>query len=495
MRRRKMYLFCSRIDDGLSRIWKSASEWLDFERITGFTTDETEYITTSPDEIKSRQEVFRDVIANGGIADAFSDVVRMIRDLEEVRRQSAVYSSKTTEQALYTIRSYSLIFEIVERIVKVGREYSDKISSERLKSFFEEVVKFGKDPAFEEDREYINATADGVDYAKSMTLCVNLDAKLEPYEVGVLGVHDKPFMSSSVITGLLGDRGASQIKHISPLVPSPASAGVKAAVYQYLNSGISKSLRKKTETMSARMNKYMYFLSNIKEELVFLIRGVRFIDSVREGARGLSYPEAANKYEVDSLYSQRLSVGGKVKVVPNDIKSVGEHRLYLLTGANNGGKSIFINMAGVTQISFQLGLPIPAGKSKMIIFDKLFCHFPNTETDRDSRFVDECRRMKSILDSVGTTSLILMDESFSSTGDDEGTEVAVGVLERISKSGAYCFFSTHLHSLGERVKDGTLEMEPMSVGMDGDTPTYRIEYGKIDDYSHAMRIAEEFDLV
>ena len=74
MRRRKMYLFCSRIDDGLSRIWKSASEWLDFERITGFTTDETEYITTSPDEIKSRQEVFRDVIANGGIADAFSDV-------------------------------------------------------------------------------------------------------------------------------------------------------------------------------------------------------------------------------------------------------------------------------------------------------------------------------------------------------------------------------------------------------------------------------------
>ena len=489
-----MYLFNNCIDETSCGIWKSAAEQLDFSRISGVPDDDIPFLTFSEDEIKARQDLFRDVASVPELKDEFAALSQMIADLEEVRRQAAVYSSKTTEQSLYTIRSFSLIFEAVDRIGKIGEKYSDRIRSDRLKEFFTIAENFKKDPEFSEDREYIGLTASGVDLAKSMTLCVNLDAKLEPYEVGVLEVHDKPFSADSFFTGLLGDKNASQIRHISPLIPAGSSAAVRESVYRYLSYGISKSLKKKTDTMLPRVSRYTAFLTDVKNELIFLVRASRFISDLKERAKGLVYPVVSDGFDTEGLLSEKLLAAGE-NVVPNDLKRSGEHRLYLLTGANNGGKSVFINMAGVTQIMFQLGFPIPARRSEMRIFNKLFCHFPNTETDRDSRFVDECRRMKRIVDEVDGGALVLMDESFSSTGDDEGCEVAAAVLDTIGKSCAYCFFSTHLHALGNLVKDGALKMEPMAVMMDGDAPTYRIEYGKIDDYSHAMRIAKKFDLV
>ena len=490
-----MYLFNDCIDDGALALWSAASVWLELDKITGFKTDDAAFLTFSADEIRARQDLFRDIADNPGITGEFSDLIGMINDLEEVRRQAVIYSSKTTEQALYTIRSFSLIFEAVEKIGAIAATYGGKIRSARLKEFFAGAEKFRKEKTFAEDREYIDQTAQGVDCTRSMTLCVNLDAKLEPYEVGVMEIHDKPFVATSFFTGMLGDRSSSQIRHISPLVPASGSAAVKEAVYRYLNSGISKSLRKKTESMTGRMSRYIEYLGGICSELSFLIRADRFMSEIKGRCKGLTYPEISGGFHTEGLYSEKLLVRGQGEVVPNDVKCSPGRRMCLLTGANNGGKSIFINMVGVTQILFQLGLPVPASRSEMKIVKKLFCHFPNTATDRDSRFVDECRRMKKIVDSLDGDALLLMDESFSSTGDDEGTEVASSVLGSIEKIGAYCFFSTHLHALGNLVRDGSLPMEPMAIRMDGDTPTYRIEYGKIDYYSHAMRIAKKFDLV
>ena len=465
-----MYLFNNCIGEDAVALWKSTAGWLEFTRISGIPEDDLSFLTFSGDEIKERQDLFRDVTAIPEMADDLAALGRMIQDLEEVRRQAAVYSSKTTEQALYTIRSFSLIFEAVDRIGEIEKKYSEKIRSERLKEFFTIAEKFGKDPEFREDREYISLTAEGIDLTKSMTLCVNLDAKLEPYEVGVMEVHDKPFAANSFFTGLLGDKNASRIRHISPLIPSPSSAAVREAVYRYLSSGISRSLKKKTDSMLPRVSRYTVFLSDVKNEIAFLVRAARFFADLKGGARALTYPAVSSSFDTEGLFSEKLLIGGTEKVVPNDVKCAGERRLYLLTGANSGGKSVFINMVGVTQIMFQLGLPIPASRSEMRIVKKLFCHFPNTDTDRDSRFVDECRRMKDITDGTDGDTLVLMDESFSSTGDDEGCEVAAAVLDTIGKSGAYCFFSTHLHALGNLVRDGSLPMEPMA-STEGSTTT------------------------
>ncbi len=489
-----MYLFNERIDGSSFEIWKSAAEWLGFSAISGIPEDALGFLTFSENEIKERQALFRDVADDRELTRELSDLERVISDLEEVRRQAAVYSSKTTEQALYTIRSFSLVFDAVDRLVKIGKDHSERLRSDRLKEFFAIAEKFGSDREFSEDREYIKLTAGGVDLAKSMTLCVNLDAKLEPYEVGVLEVHDRPFAASSFFTGLLGDKRSSDVRHISPLVQTPASGAVKETVYRYLSSGISRSLKKKTESMTPRISRYVAFLSDVKNELAFLARAAAFADELRSASGVMTYPEVSDGFDTEALRSEKLLISGG-KVVPNDVRCSDDGKISLLTGANNGGKSVFINMVGVTQIMFQLGLAIPARRSAMKIVKKLYCHFPNVNTDRDSRFVDECRRMKKIVDGVDGETLILMDESFSSTGDDEGCEVASAVLGNVGKRGAYCFFSTHLHALGELVRNGSLKMTPMAVTMDGDTPTYRIEYGKIDDYSHAMRIAKEFGLV
>ena len=301
-------------------------------------------------------------------------------------------------------------------------------------------------------------------------------------------------MSSNALTGLLGSDRSTMIRHISPLMTQKANAEMREAVYGYINSSISKSLRKKAVELLPKINKYTDILSALGAELRFLLRSAKRVCELKEASGRLVYPEVSERIRITDLYSQKLSTAGKDVIVPNTVRLKDGTDLYLLTGANNGGKSIFINMVGITQILFQLGLPVCAESAEMKVFRKLYCHFTSTLNDSESRFVDECRRMKTIVDDCGADSLVLMDESFSSTGYEEGTEVAYKVLERLDTSGALCFFSTHLHSLRDRIKDGDLMIEPMRIIMDGDVPTYRVEYGAFDDYSHAMRIAEEYKL-
>ncbi|MBQ7645760.1 MAG: hypothetical protein IJS94_00685 [Clostridia bacterium] len=487
-------LFNNCVEKETEAVWRDAARSLEFERITSLSEDEIAFLSVSETEIAKRQEVFRDVLSSPDSVTGFEEFLNTVKDVEDIRKRALVYPPKSTDSALYTLSSFSMIFSAVDKLKELGAGFGGRFKSERLLAMFGEARRLSDSEEFKEDRKYVSDISEGIEKIRSMTLCVNLDAKLEPYEIGVLECHPKPFMSSNALTGLLGSDRSTMIRHISPLMPQKANAEMREAVYSHINSSISKSLRKKASEFLPKINRYADMLSALRTELEFLLKSVKTVNEFKARTGRIAYPEVSDSFEIVDLYSQKLCANGKEVIIPNTVKKKDGVNLYLLTGANNGGKSIFVNMVGISQILFQLGLPVCAASAKMKLFRRLYCHFTSTLNDRESRFVDECRRMKTVIDGIGEDSLVLMDESFSSTGYEEGTEVAYKVLERVKKKGTVCFFSTHLHSLRDCIKDGGLVIEPMRIIMDGDSPTYRVEYGAYDDYSHAMRIANEYKL-
>ena len=115
---------------------------------------------------------------------------------------------------------------------------------------------------------------------------------------------------------------------------------------------------------------------------------------------------------------------------------------------------------------------------------------------------EECARLGEIFDCVTKHSLVLLDESFSSTGSYEGSYIASEVLSGISMVGCRCLFSTHLHELAseidrinsESVSKGGVKIDTLVAGIEEGKRSFKIHRAKPDGKSYARDIADKYGL-
>jgi DNA mismatch repair ATPase MutS len=139
-------------------------------------------------------------------------------------------------------------------------------------------------------------------------------------------------------------------------------------------------------------------------------------------------------------------------IVQNDIRMGTEGRILLLTGPNSGGKTTYMQGVGVVQILTQLGCYVPGVQAVVSPVDHLFTHFPLEEklqTDT-GRFGEEARRLGKIFEQVTRNSLVLLNETFSSTSFSESLYLAEDIVRILRRVGARAIYATHLHELAGR---------------------------------------------
>ena len=109
--------------------------------------------------------------------------------------------------------------------------------------------------------------------------------------------------------------------------------------------------------------------------------------------------------------------------------------------------------------------------------------------------------MRNTLERATDCSLVLMDESLSSTSAVEASYIAGEVIIGLSMIGCRCIFATHLHDLAQRV--GELNQHPSARARidnlvatlkdgEGDRRSYKIVRMCPDGLSHARSIAEKY---
>ncbi|MDR3403890.1 MAG: DNA mismatch repair protein MutS [Chthoniobacter sp.] len=144
--------------------------------------------------------------------------------------------------------------------------------------------------------------------------------------------------------------------------------------------------------------------------------------------------------------SLALAVGKQV--TGNDLQADGK-TLFMITGANQGGKSTFLRATGLAQVMMQSGMFVTAEAYSVALCRHVFTHFTREEdvSMKSGKFDEELRRMSAIIDGLTPDSLILFNESFSSTNEREGSEIASQIVCALLEARVKVFYVTHLYEL------------------------------------------------
>lgn len=200
----------------------------------------------------------------------------------------------------------------------------------------------------------------------------------------------------------------------------------------------------------------MEFYNHFIEEVAFYMGVVNFIKRMAELNITLTMPEpqplGTKDTEFKNLYELSMAVYLQKKPVGNNIALVN-NLLVIITGANQGGKSTFLRSYGLAQVLMQCGLPVPADNFSAPIYHQVFTHFTRREDEQLSsgRLQEELKRISDMINAAGPYCLFLLNESFASTTEKEGSQIAEGILHAFYDKEITTIMVTHLFQLARKL--------------------------------------------
>ncbi len=185
---------------------------------------------------------------------------------------------------------------------------------------------------------------------------------------------------------------------------------------------------------------------------------------------------------------------GKSNVVPLSITFSEEHKGFLISGPNAGGKTVALKTIGLA-VAMALSGIYPLGRCRLRgvqLFASIGDH-QSLEQDL-STFSSQMLRLRHILEYADDQTLVLIDEIAAGTDPQEGAALAMGVMEVLLEKGAFLVVTTHQSSLKSyamvRPQMANASMEFDSQRME---PTYRL-LPHVPGNSYAFVLAEKIGL-
>ncbi|MGC1376260.1 MAG: hypothetical protein WA821_08560, partial [Anaerolineales bacterium] len=197
-------------------------------------------------------------------------------------------------------------------------------------------------------------------------------------------------------------------------------------------------------------------------------------------------------------------------IIQNEACFGPDGRIFILTGPNHGGKTVFTQAVGIAQVLFQAGLYAPAETARISPVDGLYTHFAIEEKSMQGmgRLSEESKRLSDIFQGVTQHGLVLLNESLASTSSGESLYLAQDIARALRLFGARAIFATHLHELAESVEsinqevagDSRLVSLVAEVDAQADDSngialrTYKIKPGPPKGHSYAKGIAVRYGI-
>lgn len=224
------------------------------------------------------------------------------------------------------------------------------------------------------------------------------------------------------------------------------------------------------------------FVVQLQWELAFYAGGENLFNRMHSLSMPLCFPEIGGKgRSFHHIYDGSLALKTENRVTANDLEA-GEKKLFLITGANQGGKTTFLRALGQCQLMAQAGLPVFAEQCSIPVCSRIFTHFTREE-DRamgSGKLDEELDRMSRIADRLCSGSLVLFNESFASTNQREGSELLRQITQALLEEHIAVFSVTHLPDYARSLMDQGDALCLRAERRPDGVRTYRIQPGKPD---------------
>ncbi|MFT3799740.1 MAG: DNA mismatch repair protein MutS [Burkholderiaceae bacterium] len=198
------------------------------------------------------------------------------------------------------------------------------------------------------------------------------------------------------------------------------------------------------------------FFRMLRTELAFYVACLNLHQKLGAVNAPSCMPEMAEtgalRFDCADLRDPCLVLQKGAGVIGNTVTADGRG-LIVVTGANQGGKSSFLRAFGVAQSMMQAGMFVCARAYAGERCSGVFTHYKREEDASLNRgkLDEELARLSEIADAIRPGSLFLSNESFASTNEREGSEIARQVVGALRERRIKVVAVTHLFDFAHRL--------------------------------------------
>lgn len=426
---------------------------------------------TTREEIEFRQEIISDCLQHEDLirelyqvsCDLINEQAKLGRGPKEKAKQNNPVIKLVTD-----IKELELFCNSLSHIKKLFADASGALASKGFNTFAKDISE-----AFSDEREeYIRRSlADVSFYTERIDQIDERRSEvIRPRIVMECGLEDGLKFSSLKLEEISSQNtrflrpGSTRYKlqqFIDSRIPDSFSTVQDPRINDQAHTLEFMVVSYMTEDIREMMEEFAGFFEKLKFQTAFYLSVVQLAAQMERFRIKWCFPKVCDRRDLEFTDLKEFIMGleQRAKVIGNTC-SIKNKDLLIVTGANQGGKSTFLRSIGIAQVMMQAGLMVTAESFSSGIFPRIFVHFTRREDSamNSGRLDEELNRMSKIVDHIGDGSLLLLNESFATTTEKEGSLIAYDIIRALNEAGVRILTVTHLLSFAKRVYEESKNM-------------------------------------
>jgi hypothetical protein len=384
------------------------------------------------DTILYRQGVLEDTLRN---IDTVRSVYAIITQaITEGRRRLFWIPNPNPESVVFdSVRTLEVYLDTLDKV----REVFDASASQFKSSGFQNLIH-SLDYQF--DRNYLNSIRlmlSSLEFPSGVSVAVRLGDEAELTEFTLINPQRR--------RGLKGLLAFIERSRYTWDLPERDEAGA-----QEMGEMKNRGLERVAKVLRKAATDVLSLINALRTELAFYIGCANLWGALSTLGIPLGFPTprepGVDTLGFSCLHEVSLALRMKAKPVCNDLGTV-KKPLLIISGANRGGKTVYLRSIGQAQLMMQCGMFVAAETFESSISSGVYTHFKREE-DKElggGKLDEELSRLSSIIDHVKPNSMVLFNESFASTNAREGSELAKQTVTALLERKIRVLYVTHFY--------------------------------------------------
>lgn len=416
----------------------------------------------SKEEIVYRQEIIKDCLNNEDfIKQLYTEAGRIISEWDKLGRKSGYTGRQDlaawAEKQIHITELFAGGLTVIKGLLN---RYRSSFESEGLKALAQRIcIEF--DDEYEKNIEKLikdvsfytkgNEDKDGnvYTYMPKIRFKGKLKAGLKLEDIVLLDVDSESIKYRNPKSTI-----AKIVEFKNSLTPNSFSSKLTPAIEKQVEAFEQNIVNYAMSFTRSFIEKFSNFFEQLLLQTAFYRGAVNLRHHMKRSGIEYCFPTVCDNKNLSFIELKEfvMCMEQRVNAVGNTC-SILNKQLVIITGANQGGKSTFLRSVGIAQVMMQAGLPVAAEDFSSGIFPSLFTHFTRREDSamNSGRLDEELGRMNSIIENLDDRSLVLLNESFATTTEVDGSIIAYDIIKALNEAGVKILTVTHLLSFAKKM--------------------------------------------